>query len=101
ARVSEECGDALFALLNVIRLAGVDPDVALADANAKFVRRLEDMERRAAAAGRSLEDLDLAELDSLWQVAKSLESPPSRGGEGFMRLPANEPQRQPTKGGNV
>ncbi|HEX6990203.1 MAG TPA: nucleoside triphosphate pyrophosphohydrolase [Bacillota bacterium] len=72
-RIEEECGDLLFTLVNVARLAGADPEVALARANAKFVARLEAMERRARAAGHQLRDLDPGALEGLWQAEKDKE----------------------------
>jgi len=99
-RIEEECGDLLFSLVNVARLAGVDPDAALAGANARFTARLEAMERRAAADGLRLEDLDLEALDALWQSVKDGPSRETRGGEGFPSQPENEAHRHQSKGGD-
>nr|MBO2477720.1 nucleoside triphosphate pyrophosphohydrolase [Bacillota bacterium] len=70
ARVVEEFGDVLFALVNVARYLKVDPEQALRAANAKFRRRFRHIEARARAQGRRLEDMTLAEMDALWEEAK-------------------------------
>lgn len=99
-RVEEECGDLLFSLVNVARLAGVDPEAALARVNDKFIARLTAMEQQAEAAGLNLGDLDLESLEALWQAAKDKDGRESRGVEGFPNQPANEAQRHQTKGGD-
>ncbi len=73
ARLSEEFGDLLFVLVNLGLHLGVDADAALRSANAKFTRRMNEMERLAAAEGRSLSALPLDELEALWQRAKRTE----------------------------
>jgi nucleoside triphosphate diphosphatase len=68
-----ETGDLLFALVNLARHVGVDPDLALRGTNAKFERRFSYIERTLAAQGRSLEGASLAEMDALWDEAKHRE----------------------------
>ncbi len=68
-----ETGDLLFALVNLARHVGVDPDLALRGTNAKFERRFSYIERTLAAQGRSLESASLAEMDALWNEAKTRE----------------------------
>lgn len=65
-----ELGDLLFAVVNLARWYEVRPEDALREANARFRRRFQQVERRAKAQGRSLEDLSLAEMDALWEAAK-------------------------------
>ncbi len=65
---SAEIGDLLFAVVNLARHLGVDPDLALSQAVDKFVRRFRTME----AAG-PLDGLTLAELDERWDAAKERE----------------------------
>jgi len=74
ARV-EEFGDLLLVLVNLARRLGVDAEVALRGASAKFAGRFAEVERMAAASGVDLKSLTLAELDQLWQSAKSATSP--------------------------
>jgi MazG family protein len=69
-RTAEELGDLLFAVANLARKLGVDPEAALRGANRKFVERFTAMERRAEAEGRALEGRSLDELESLWQDVK-------------------------------
>ena len=69
-RVEEELGDALFALTNLARQLGVEPEAALRIANDKFQRRFDTLERTAKADGHQLRDLTLAELETYWQRAK-------------------------------
>ncbi len=73
AAVADELGDLLFAVTNLARHLGVDPEAALAGTNAKFVRRFEWVEAALRARGRTPEDSDLAEMDALWTAAKSAE----------------------------
>jgi MazG family protein len=73
--IAEEMGDVLFVVANLARKLGVDPEDALRQANAKFVRRFEHIERALAEAGKT-GVRPLAELDPLWEAAKEAE----RGG---------------------
>lgn len=68
----EELGDLLFSAVNVARFAGVDPEEALHASCDKFTRRFSHIERSAAAAGRELKSLSLAEMDDLYNEAKKL-----------------------------
>jgi tetrapyrrole methylase family protein/MazG family protein len=69
-KVEEELGDLLFAAVNLARFLQVDPEIALKNANAKFVRRFHQMERLAQSTGRKFEDVPRAEKESLWDSAK-------------------------------
>lgn len=72
-RMEAEFGDLFFALINACRLYGVDPESALERTNKKFIRRFTRMEELGAAAGRSLPEYTLDEMEALWQQAKSEE----------------------------
>ena len=65
-----EFGDLLFALVNVCRLYGVDPESALERTNKKFIQRFNYMEERAAAKGHTLHEMSLGAMEELWQEAK-------------------------------
>jgi ATP diphosphatase len=71
--LASETGDLLFALVNLARHVGADPEAALRGTNAKFERRFGYIERALAVKGRSLEDASLVEMDALWNEAKAHE----------------------------
>jgi len=54
AKAEEEMGDLLFALANLCRKLGLEPEAALRAANEKFTARFTEMERRFAERGRRL-----------------------------------------------
>jgi MazG family protein len=68
--VAEEIGDLLFAVVNLARLAGTDPESALKAANRKFRRRFAYVEARLRERGRTPAESTLAEMDELWEAAK-------------------------------
>lgn len=70
---AEELGDLLFVVVNWARWLGVDPEHALRQTNRKFYRRFTYVEQAAAAQGRTLDSMSLAEMDALWDEAKKLE----------------------------
>ncbi len=73
ARLAEETGDLLFAVVNLARKLGVDAEAALREANAKFERRFRAVEARARATGREPAELGLEALDALWEEVKRSE----------------------------
>lgn len=73
AEMAAETGDLLFALVNLARHAGADPESALRATNAKFQRRFAHIERTLAGRGIALGEASLAEMDALWDEAKRLE----------------------------
>jgi MazG family protein len=70
ARAEEEMGDLLFALANLSRKLGIEPESALRQANEKFTARFEAMERRLESQGRSVHDATLEEMEREWQRVK-------------------------------
>jgi nucleoside triphosphate diphosphatase len=68
-----ETGDLLFALVNLARHVGANPEMALRGTNAKFERRFGYIERALAAKGRMLDGASLEEMDALWDEAKANE----------------------------
>jgi len=74
-RAEEEMGDLLFAIANLSRKLGIEPETALRKANEKFSARFAALERAAAASGRAMRDMTLEELEAEWQRAKSGEAP--------------------------
>jgi nucleoside triphosphate diphosphatase len=70
ARTEEEMGDLLFAIANLARKLGIEPEAALRKANEKFTRRFTQLERNFTTAGRSLEASTLEEMEKEWQLIK-------------------------------
>ncbi len=71
--LAQEVGDLLFVAVNVARFLGIDPETALRRCNKKFNRRFRYIESRIKEQGRGLRDATLAEMDALWDEAKSKE----------------------------
>jgi nucleoside triphosphate diphosphatase len=71
AKITDELGDVLFAVVNLARHLEIDPEVALRGTNAKFERRFKYIERMLLAKGRSPEQSTLEEMDALWNEAKT------------------------------
>jgi uncharacterized protein YabN with tetrapyrrole methylase and pyrophosphatase domain len=69
-KIEHEFGDVLFALVNLARFLNLNPEVAMMSANDRFERRFREMEKIASETGSSLENADMATLESLWQKAK-------------------------------
>lgn len=65
--MESEAGDLLFAVINVLRKCGVNPEVALQRTCDKFIDRFEFMETRSPGG---LQGLSLAEMDLLWEKSK-------------------------------
>ena len=70
SELESETGDLLFALVNLARHVGTDPEMALRTCNVKFERRFAYIERELQARGQTLEDASLDEMDALWNEAK-------------------------------
>ncbi|MCD8293391.1 MAG: nucleoside triphosphate pyrophosphohydrolase [Prevotellaceae bacterium] len=73
-KAEAEFGDVLFSLVNAARLYKINPDNALEHANQKFIRRFNYVEAAAKAQGKSLSEMTLEEMDSLWNEAKATEN---------------------------
>lgn len=69
-RTAEEVGDVLFAVANLARLLGVEPETALRGALSRFVGRFRRMEEFLRASGREPRELTLSDWDRLWEEAK-------------------------------
>jgi len=70
SRAEEEMGDLLFAITNLSRKLGIEPEAALRRANEKFVRRFDAMERAFGVRGRSMRDATLDEMEAEWRQVK-------------------------------
>jgi tetrapyrrole methylase family protein/MazG family protein len=73
AATEDELGDLFFTLVNVARYVEIDPETALDKTIQKFIRRFSHVEKSIAAAGGSLADATLEQMDALWDQAKELE----------------------------
>ena len=72
-KIESEFGDLFFALVNAARLYGVNPENALEKTNKKFIFRFNHLESKTISEGKDLKDMTLADMDKIWNEAKSLE----------------------------
>ena len=68
--IEGELGDVIFSIVNFARLSNLDPEMALERTNKKFIYRFTFMENAARKMGKSLTDMDLSEMEVLWNQAK-------------------------------
>jgi MazG family protein len=68
--IDEEFGDLLFAVVNMARHLGIDPEKSLTAANYKFEKRFRDMELAITDSGDKLQEHSLETLDKEWRAAK-------------------------------
>ena len=73
AHRTEEGGDLLFAVVNALRFYKVEPELALREANKKFMRRFSAVESEVKSSGREMTDCTLDELDAIWNKVKERE----------------------------
>ena len=71
--IEHELGDVLFAAANLSRKLGIPPEEALRGTVARFVSRFAHVERELARRGIPHGEATLADMDALWDEAKSLE----------------------------
>ena len=69
-RTESEFGDLFFSLINAARLYGIDPETALEKTNLKFIKRFAYLEKNTLRKGRSLKDMNLDEMNEIWEQAK-------------------------------
>ncbi|HEX5211378.1 MAG TPA: nucleoside triphosphate pyrophosphohydrolase [Pseudolabrys sp.] len=72
-KIGGEVGDLLFAVVNLARHIGADPEDILRQTNLKFERRFASIEAALAARGKTPKEATLAEMDALWDEAKAAE----------------------------
>ena len=70
AELEEELGDLMFALVNVVRKQGFDPEKVMRQANQKFERRFRQVEQALVDQGSSPAQSDLVVMDVLWEMVK-------------------------------
>lgn len=71
--IEDEMGDLLFAMANLARHLGVDPEAAIRRTNAKVTRRFGAVEDALAAEGRDVQAATLDEMEAHWNTAKQRE----------------------------
>ena len=74
-RIENELGDLLFSIVNYARFVNINPEDALEKTNRKFMNRFSYMEDKTHQQGKKLKELELAEMEILWEDAKKLEKP--------------------------
>ena len=74
SRAEDEMGDLLFALANLSRKLGIEPEAALRRATDKFSARFEAMEGNLATAGKPLTEATLEEMEAEWGRVKAASS---------------------------
>src|SRR5262245_56208402 len=71
SRAEEEMGDLLFAIANLSRKLGIEPETALRKANDKFTRRFGLVEKAVTESGHAMKEMSLEELEGEWNRAKN------------------------------
>ncbi len=69
-KITEEAGDILFSIANLLRFMQINPEEALEQTNIKFIKRFQYIEKRSAEREKQIEDMTIDEMESLWQEAK-------------------------------
>src|SRR6184192_1810085 len=72
--ITDEIGDVLFAVVNLARKCEIDAESALQKATDKFVARFNRLEDELRRQGKRLGDVDLAEMDAIWERIKNDEA---------------------------
>ena len=68
-----EAGDILFSAVNILRMADIDPEVALNGTTARFKKRFFYVIEQAEKQGKNVEDLTLDEMEKYYQESKKYE----------------------------
>lgn len=71
-RMEDEIGDLLFSIVNAARLYDIEPETALERTNRKFIHRFKYLESKANQMGKSLKEMNLEEMEAIWEEAKSI-----------------------------
>ncbi len=71
SKMEYEMGDIFFTAVNMARKLGIEPELALEQANQRFIARFQHMEQATRQQNRQMEDLSLEELDNFWKQAKA------------------------------
>ncbi len=71
-KMEDEIGDLLFSIVNAARLYDIEPETALERTNRKFIHRFKYLEAKANEMGKSLKEMNLEEMEAIWEEAKSI-----------------------------
>ena len=74
ARIEDEVGDMLFSVVNLARKCKIDAESALQRATNKFLARFNQLEDELRRRGKRLGDVELAEMDAIWDRIKNDEA---------------------------
>ncbi len=74
-QIADEMGDLLFAVANLARHLGIDPEESLRSTNDKFARRFKYIESSLKEQKKPIEEASLDEMEALWQRAKGVVTP--------------------------
>ncbi len=78
-RAESELGDVLFAVANIARRWGINPEEALRKTNARFSRRFQAIEAAVRQSGRTLQQVTLPEMEAIYQAYKLQEKAAAAG----------------------
>lgn len=70
--IEKELGDVLFSVVNLARHLGVDPNLALASTNQKFMKRFAYVEEKMELSGEQMNPENLEIMDKFWDESKKL-----------------------------
>ena len=70
--IEDEFGDVLFSLINYARFLNINPENALERTNKKFIKRFQQLEKKAKRLQKSISEMTLAEMNIYWDEAKKL-----------------------------
>lgn len=70
-QIFHEMGDVLFSVANVCRHLQINPELALRQANEKFMKRFHYIEKKMRDSGRNFRQATLEEMDAIWNEAKT------------------------------
>jgi MazG family protein len=79
AKIEDEIGDMLFAVVNLARKCKIDAESALQGGTDKFVTRFNQLEDEVRARGKELGDVGLLEMDEIWNRIKNDEARMTNG----------------------
>jgi MazG family protein len=97
ARATDEMGDLLFAIANLARKLGIEPEAALAAANDKFTGRFDAVEAWFQSKGRDIHTASLDEMEAVWAQVKLTQAAADRRARRVRSTSASTPTRRRTR----